>query len=132
MTQQEELAERVWRDLDDRFGDDLRAVVRYRNLEYAAEMRPDVPEDYEDVPDAAIVDDTIVDQLRARDTETMVQAGDLDAIVKVFDDAWFLAWPDGLPAKSGFIVSLARSGGGARDLEAAIDRLEAFDEDLAD
>jgi hypothetical protein len=112
----------VWADLHERVGDDLRAVTRYESREFETRMREDVRERYTDDEDRAIVDDVIVRQLGLLDTERRFDAGRLEANVNVFEHAWVIAWPDGLPSKSGFIVSIQRGGDATtiEDVEACI------------
>lgn len=104
------IVDRVWTDLHERVGGDLRAVTRYDTREFETRMREDVRERYSESEDRAIVDDTIVRQLGLFDTERRFDAGRLEANLNVFERAWVLAWPDHLPSKSGLIVSIQRDG----------------------
>lgn len=126
----ESIVERVRADLRERVGEDLRVVTRYESLEFETRMRTDVRERYTEREDRAIVDDTIVRQLGLSDTQRRFQAGELEANVHVFERAWVLAWPDHLPGKSGFIVSVQRDGDAATvaDVEGT---LEYLDEEVA-
>jgi hypothetical protein len=85
-------------------------VTRYETRAFETRMREDVRERYTDDEDRAIVDDVIVRQLGLLDTERRFDAGRLEATVDVLERAWVIAWPDGLPSKSGFIVSVQRDG----------------------
>jgi hypothetical protein len=116
------IVDRVWTDLHERLGEDLRVVTRYESREFETRMREDVRERYTDDEDRAIVDDIIVRQLGLSDTERRFEAGELEANVHVFEWAWVIAWPDHLPSKSGVIVSIQRDGDVAtvEDVEAAI------------
>lgn len=119
----------VWDEVHDRVGDDLRVVTRFEPRGFETRMRDDVREAYTEAEDQAIVDDTILDQMRLSDFQEEVKAGDLHAVIRVFDDAWILAWPDDVRARSGFIVSLERGGERASpdDVEWVIEYLnEAF------
>lgn len=71
-------------------------------------MRDDVRTQYSSIDDSRIVDDTILSQLVAADTEDSFKTGELQGIVRIFDDAWILAWPDANSKKSGVIVSIQR------------------------
>lgn len=104
------IVDRIWADLHERVGDDLRAVTRYDSREFETRMREDVRERYTDREDRAIVDDIIVRQLNLLETERRFDAGRLEANVNAFEEAWVLAWPDHPPSKSGFIVSIERDG----------------------
>jgi hypothetical protein len=98
--------DRVWTDVRDRVGEDLRDQYTRRE-------------------DRAIVDDTVVRQLGLFDTERRFEAGELEANVHVFEEAWIIAWPDDLPSKSGLIVSTERDGDVATvgDVEWCLDYL---------
>lgn len=122
----ESIVERVWADLRERVGEDLRVVTRYESLEFETRMRTDVRERYTEREDRAIVDDTIVRQLGLSDTQRRFHAGELEANVHVFERAWVLAWPDHLPGKSGLIVSVQRDGDAATvaDVERTLEYLD--------
>jgi hypothetical protein len=109
----ESLVTRIWDDVTERVGDDLRVVTRYGPQEFETRMRDDVRAAYTDDEDREIVDDTIVKQLGLDDTETAFRTGRLHGVVRVFDDAWVLSWTDDLPKKSGVIVSIQRDGAAA-------------------
>ena len=85
-------------------------VTRYDSREFETRMRDDVRERYTEEENRAIVDDVIVRQLGLLDAERRFDAGRLEANVTVFEHAWVIARPDGLPSKSGFIVSIQRDG----------------------
>jgi len=120
------VVDRVWTDLRERVDEDLRVVTRYEAREFETRMREDVRERYTDREDRAIVDDTIVRQLGLFDTQRRFDAGELEANLNVFERAWVIAWPDDLPSKSGFIVSIQRDGDAATlaDVEACLDYLD--------
>lgn len=115
----------VWEALHERFGDDLRAVTRYEGTDFETKMREDVRARYTDRQDQRIVDETIVSQLGMGSSVAAFEAGDLQSLVRVFDEAWVLTWPDAWDQKSGFIVSVQRDGeGGALgDADACLDIL---------
>jgi hypothetical protein len=69
------IVDRVWTDLHERVGDDLRVVTRYETREFETRMREDVRERYTADEGRAIVDDTIVRQLGLFDTERRFEAG---------------------------------------------------------
>ncbi len=123
------IVDRVWADLHERVGDDLRVVTRCETRKFETRMREDVRERYSEEEDRAIVDDAIVRQLGLFDTERRFEAGPLEANVNVFEQAWVIAWPDHLPGKSGVIVSILRDGDVAtiRDVE---DCLRYLDEEV--
>ncbi|MFB6304034.1 MAG: hypothetical protein ABEH47_02620 [Haloferacaceae archaeon] len=117
------LVDRVWSDLSDRVGDDLRAVTRYQGGRFETRMRGDVRERYDRTEDQRIVDETVVDQLRGSDVSERFRAGDLRALVRFFEEAWVVSWPDG--PKSGVVVSIGRGGEATvDDVEWSIDYLE--------
>lgn len=97
-------------------------MTRYETRAFETRMREDVRERYTDDEDRAIVDDVIVRQLGLLDTERRFDAGRLEATVDEFERAWVIAWPDGLPSKSGFIVSVQRDRDVAivEDVEATV------------
>lgn len=98
----------VWNDLRERYGADLRVVIRYHPAEFETHMRDDIREQYTETELQSIVDDAIVDQLNLERTASSIKTGELHGVVRIFDSAWVLVWPDDLSAKSGFIVSLQR------------------------
>lgn len=98
----------VWEELAERYGSDLRVVIRYHPSEFETHMREDIRERYTERELRAIVDDAIVEQLRLDRTESAIKTGDLHGVVRIYDSAWVLFWPDALHTKSGFIVSVQR------------------------
>lgn len=106
---------RIWDDVTERVGDDLRVVTRYGPQEFETRMRDDVRAAYTDAEDRTVVDDTIINQLGLRGTEAAFRTGRLHGVVRVFDDAWILSWTDALPKKSGVIVSIQRNAGATMD-----------------
>lgn len=102
------LVERIWTDVSDRVGDDLRVVTRYKGPEFETRMRDDVRSQYTPDEDQTIVDDTIIQQLSLERAENSFKAGSLNGLVRLFDEAWVLSWPDSLQTKSGVIVSIQR------------------------
>lgn len=104
------LVTKVWEDVSDRVGDDLRVVTRYESTDFETRMRDDVREQYTAAEDRVVVDDTILTQLVVDDTGQSFETGELHGIVRIFDDAWVLAWSDRRARKSGFIVSIQRDG----------------------
>lgn len=126
-------AGRVWEPLHERFGEDLRAVTRYEGADYDTVMREDIRAKYSDAEDQTIVDETVVSQLGQGRLEGALKTGPLEAMVRVFDEAWVLSWPDSTAMKSGFIVSLDRGGEAARidSVEEILDVLEHSFEELS-
>jgi len=108
-------ARAVWDDLFAVLGEDLRAVTRYDGMDYDTVMREGIREQYTVDEDRAIVDDTIVKQLGLGNTEGAFKTGRLEAVVRVFEDAWVVSIPDRIGAKSGFIVSVERGGAATMD-----------------
>ncbi|EMA36803.1 hypothetical protein [Halobiforma nitratireducens] len=105
----------VWDDVADRIGEDLRAVVRYEATDFESILREDVRSEYSGTELRSIVDRTIVTQLSAARDEETFRAGDLEGIVRAFDDAWFLAVPDPIDPKAGVLISVDRHGESASD-----------------
>lgn len=116
----------VWNTVYEGVGEDLRVVTRYTASDFQTRMRDDVRKQYTSREDRAVVDDTIVKQLGLTDAESAFKAGKIQAFIRVFDDAYILSWPDGLPKKSGFIISVDRNGASATlaDLEECIQYFE--------
>jgi hypothetical protein len=104
------LAQTIWDALHERLGSDLRAVVRYDATGYSSRNRADIDELYDDDEGQRIVDQSIITQLSQQDLSEHLKTGDLDAVVRVFGDAWILTWPDPLEGKSGVYVSIERGG----------------------
>lgn len=108
-------ARAVWEDLSDLVGEDLRVVTRYDGMDYDTVMREDVREQYAAHEDRAIIDDTVVKQIGLANTEGAFKTGRLEAVVRVFEDAWVASIPDRIGAKSGIIVSVDRDGAATMD-----------------
>jgi hypothetical protein len=106
-----ERARTVWEALEERFGDVVRAVVRYDGFEYDAVTRPDVRDRYTDEDARHLVNDVVVNQLILADSEESFQAGRHRAFIRVFDEVWVVIRPDDVPAKTGYLVSFDRDGG---------------------
>ncbi|WP_299268256.1 hypothetical protein [Halorientalis sp.] len=122
----DDLVEDVWDELYERVGDDLRTVVQYDAASSTVKFRPDVKEQYGAAERRRIRDTTIVQQLNHSDQESMFETGEMKALVRVFDEAWVLAWHDPLNAKAGFLVSIQRDGDTATmaDVEYCIQYLD--------
>lgn len=116
----------VWDALSDRFGDALRAVVRYDGFDYDAVTRSDVRERYDDDDALKLVNDVVVNQLILADSADFFRAGRYRAFVRMFDDAWVITRPDDPATKSGFVVSVERGEGESTvDVEQCIQQVEA-------
>ncbi|ARS89100.1 hypothetical protein [Natrarchaeobaculum aegyptiacum] len=102
--------EAIWNVLTDRIGDDLRAVIRYGPTESESKLRPDVRRRYSTDALRDLVDRTIVAQLGHRRAQQTVAAGDLTAVVRVFEDAWIVSCPDPADRKCGVLLSIDRDG----------------------
>ncbi|PGF16483.1 hypothetical protein CP556_10375 [Natrinema sp. CBA1119] len=103
------LGQTVWDELEERYGSDLRVVIRYHPSEFETCMREDIRGQYTEAEVREIVDDAIIEQLSLDRKEQAIKTGDLHGVVQIFDTAWVLFWPDTLHTKSGFIVSLQRA-----------------------
>lgn len=104
-------ADELWDIVHEKIGEDLRGVTRYKATEYDVVLRDDVRDLYGPEGDRRVVDDAIISQLSSRDADSSYKAGDLNGLVKIFDDAWILTYPDSIAGKSGYIVSVQRRGG---------------------
>lgn len=104
------LAQRVWDHLESEFGEDLRGVTRYEGMEFSTHLRDDIRAQYSSKEDRDIVDSTIIPQLQLNDSRDTIKAGDAEATIRVFEQAWVLMCPDPDGPKSGFIVSIERNG----------------------
>ena len=104
------LVETIWGDVSENIGDDLRAVTRYDGLNYEMKLRDDVRTEYTQDEDRTIVDEAILRQLNLDETEGAFKAGELESVIRVFEDAWILQWPDQLKTKSGILISIQRNG----------------------
>jgi hypothetical protein len=121
------LCERVWDDLVGRYGADIRAVIRYHPIEYEERMRDDVRAQYTDSDVQSFVDEAIVNQLSLESKVDAVDLGPFHGLVRIFDDAWVLVWPDSLDEKSGFLVTLQRENSSV-----GIDAMEDIDAHLSE
>lgn len=104
----EPTAENLWDELHDQFGDRLRVVTRYDGATFKTVMREDLRAEYSSGDDQAIVDQTIVGQLNLTDMEEVFNAGALAAVVRIFETAYVISYPESLNGKAGVIVSLQR------------------------
>lgn len=111
----EGIVRELWDALYEVVGEDLRVVTRYDGVEYETTMREDVRDQYTAGEDREIVDDTVVKQIGLRETESAFETGDLEAVVRVFEDAWVAAVPDDVDAKAGVIVSVGRGRAATMD-----------------
>lgn len=118
---------KIWEDVSERVGDDLRVVTWYDAGTFETRMRDDIRAMYTADEDRAIVDDTIIKQLGFRDTKNAFKSGELDGVVRIFDEAWVLSWIHDRSTKSGVIVSIQRNGETASmdDLEWCVRYLDA-------
>ncbi|MFB6165095.1 MAG: hypothetical protein ABEJ31_08040 [Haloarculaceae archaeon] len=120
------LGQSVWDDLHERYGADLRVVIRYDPTQFDTYLREDVRDSYTDEELRTIVDDVIVEQLSLTRKERDLKTGRLHSVVRIYDDAWVVIWPDEIDAKSGFIVAVQRDGdAGVGCVEAITDYLES-------
>lgn len=118
-------AEYVWDDLTSVLGDDLRAVARYDRTNYETKLRDDIRAQYSEHADRSIVDDAILNQMILQDNRPGLKVGELESIVRVYEDSWFIVWPDSFSRKSGFIVSIQRgSQATMADVESVLEYLE--------
>lgn len=121
--------ESVWDDLASMQGDDLRAVARYDRTSYETKLRADIRDQYSEHADRSIVDDAILNQMILKDNRPGLKAGELESVVRVYEDIWFIVWPDGTSRKSGFIVSIQRGGQATMADVASV--LEYLEEEVA-
>ncbi|RQG91301.1 hypothetical protein EA462_04755 [Natrarchaeobius halalkaliphilus] len=126
-------ARTIWDAVYERVGGDLRAVIRYEPMDSGSVMRDDVRTQYAPDETQAIVDQTIVDQLSNRRQEHAFDAGQLSAVVRVFDEAWIVSCPDSPARKSGVLISIERDGDCASmaDVEWCVGYLETECDSLA-
>ncbi|GAA0674514.1 hypothetical protein ACFQDG_13405 [Natronoarchaeum mannanilyticum] len=118
----------------ERVGSDLRAIIAYDGREYDCTLRDDLAEQYSESEIRRIVNRSIVIQLGVRDHPSSLKTGDLDALVRTYEDAWLVGCPAPNRRKSGVLVSVARNGGDATfaDVDECVRVLEdAVDEAIA-
>ena len=119
-----ELVDDLWAALSEVVGPDLRVVTWHDGRTFETKMREDVREGYTPLDDQAVVDDIVGWQLRLPGVEDRHDSGELEAIVRVFDDAWVVAWPYSYADRSGVIVSIERGGTATMDdVDACIEYL---------
>lgn len=120
-------SERVWEELEGRYGHDLRAVIRYHPTGYEAHMRDGLREQYSDQQVQSFADEAIVNQIQLESKVEAVDFGPFHGVVRIFDDAWVFIWPDSLDGKSGFLVTLERT-----DSAVGLDAIEEIDTYLSE
>jgi len=94
----------------ERVGSDLRAIIAYDGREYDCSLRDDLVEQYSESEIRRIVNRSIVIQLGVRDHPSSLKTGDLDAIVRTYEDAWLVSCPAPNQRKAGALVSVERNG----------------------
>lgn len=104
------VSERVWSDLRDRYGESLRAVIRYHPTEFEAQLRADLRSRYSDDDIQTFVDEAIVNYLNLGEQSESADTGEFRGTVRIFDDVWLFSWPDGPDEKAGFLITLDRDG----------------------
>lgn len=122
----DEAVDTIWNGVSERFGSDLRGIIRYESTRFETKMRGDIDDSYVKSDFQDIVDKTIVDQLMQKQRDESFRAGQLNGVIRVFDEAIILAWDDGLDSKSGVMISIDRNGNHSSidDLEWAIRYLD--------
>jgi hypothetical protein len=103
-----ELVEGLWRALSALVGPELRVVTWYEGRSFETRMRDDVRQQYSALDDQAVVDDIVGWQLRFPGSVDRHNSGELDALVRVFEDAWVVIWPLSYANRSGIVVSIER------------------------
>ena len=106
-----ELVEGLWRALSALVGPELRVVTWYEGRSFETRMRDDVRQQYSALDDQAVVDDIVGWQLRFPGSVDRHNSGELDALVRVFEDAWVVIWPLSYTDRSGIVVSIERGDG---------------------
>jgi hypothetical protein len=110
-----ELVEELWTALSDVVGSDLRVVTWHDGRAFETKMRDDVRARYSSLDDQAVVDDIVGWQLRLPGSEDRHDSGALEAIVRVFEDAWVVAWPHSYAERSGVVISIERGNDASMD-----------------
>ncbi|MFB6084889.1 MAG: hypothetical protein ABEJ94_11670 [Halorientalis sp.] len=117
------LSDRVWNELADRYGEALRAVIRYHPTDFEARMRADLRSRYSDDDIQSFVDEAIVNYLNLGQQSESADPGEFHGTVRIFEDVWVFSRPDEPDAKAGFLITLDRDG--SVGIEAATE-IEAF------
>lgn len=116
----------IYDALSDRLGCDLRGVVRYDGRTVDSALRSDVRAEYTDAEIREFVDETIVRQLQRPRAEQVLKLGAIEAVVRVYEQAWVVRIPVGRSRKHGCLVSVERAGDVTlAALEAVIATVEA-------
>lgn len=105
-----DIIDRIWAEMTDRIGTDLRVVTQYDSRGYETRMREDVREQYSTEEDRELVDQTIVDQFSEQALSSQFKTGELEAVVRVFEESWVVFWAHRRDVKRGIIVSIERNG----------------------
>lgn len=98
----------IWDDLAQRVGADLRVVTRYHATDFETKMREDVRQRYTEREDQHVVSSTIVNQLSHSEMQDTFKVGNLEGLLRIFEEACVLSWADPINEKSGIIVSVER------------------------
>lgn len=111
-----ELVEELWTALSTLVGPELRVVTWYEGRAFETKMRDDVRQQYSTLDDQAVIDDIVGWQLRFPGSIDRHNSGELDASVRVFEDAWVVIWPLSYADRSGIVVSVERGGAVSMDI----------------
>lgn len=96
----------LWDRLHGEVGEDLRGVIRYDTTDKELVLRDNVREVYSDTEDRKVVNDAIINRLSSGGTQSTFKSGNFRGNVEIFDEAWVIQYPDYVPGKSGYIVSV--------------------------
>jgi len=96
--------DQLWEEIQEYLGSDLRAVVKYNGIEYDCSLREGLKEQYSESEIQRIVNETIVLQLGVSDRPSSLKTGELNALMRVYEEAWILSCPHQKKRKGGIMV----------------------------
>jgi len=100
----------AWEHLAAQFGDELRAVTKFRHGKFETRMRDDVRGLYTDREDQRVVDEITLGLLLSQRLENEFKCGHLTGTVHVFDEAFVGVQADPDARKTGYLITVDRGG----------------------
>jgi hypothetical protein len=116
----------LWEKIFEQIGSDLRGGIEYNGVEYESVLREDLQKQYSDSEIQRIVNESIVLQLGVSDRPSGLKTGELNAFMRMYEQAWILSCPHPNKRKGGILVSIDQDRETATlpDIEQCMETLE--------
>lgn len=102
----QDTADRLWSDLEAVAHDDLRVVTVYRKLDHATRLRDDLQGRYTDEVHRRLVDENIIDWYSEERMKSVLDAGPLEAVIRLYPDFCLIAASRPGQTDRGVLVSI--------------------------